>query len=502
LVHDLVILVRGTAFRRKSVPKTRRIIRSSEVQVRAARHDKAAGSDLGLTPDAQWSAVDVRFHLAPQIRRPVDTLRRQHASIAPGSVTLALLSAVQGVLEDASQRYQADAAGAVNVAPVIADIQLVNQMVTSEETLIRPLVDGQVKRITLGRIDGRRVDLTRKDLAISDRVVLDAVQAESAVVGVPTSRIAEQAVGSLGRTRAARAVPNQSGSDIPFVQSVVNYLTVSVPAQIIQGGTLARTVFTAALGGPTTPPGAIVYAGITQLTYVIANAVESGAKSIITSNTDLQVSQQSQAAQFLIDSYSGQAGGEVLDEIQKLRNAVSALRQILDRLTSSSSDLENQLNPSNPSSVDSKIDQYEANQHRPPPPSVLGTYNGIYNDVAVSYDSQGDENTVYPRGQLTITITSDSNPGGYGQIGGYMTLGNYEGIDYSGDLSGYINTTYNSTDNTEIDMTSGNVTVRLLGIYNAGTIALDDIDVNIPDQNGSGYDGGSIGGNQPFKVAK
>ena len=134
-------------------------------------------------------------------------------------------------------------------------------------------------------------------------------------------------------------------------------------------------------------------------------------------------------------------------------------------------------------------------------PPIVGVYSGTYNDVALDWESQDQVTIVYPSGPITIAIVS-ADPSGSGEISGTLTMGDYEGMTISGQFTGSIDLSTTPPGETEIDLTSGNITVELLGTYDAGNITFDTLDVTIQNQDGQGDDGGSVPGSQPFIVTK
>jgi hypothetical protein len=230
-------------------------------------------------------------------------------------VVLAFDNALVGVLNNAMASFDgvgSGAGGRVDVQPVIADITALIQNIDSQEALVQKARARSGGQVLLGVINGKKSFLNQKALTKIDQTVFQAMQDEEGADDVATSH----SVGPF--TLHARASVE---SDIPYVQSAVNAIAEWAPSKIIEGGTAARNGFTAALGGAATPQGAVAYVAITQITFALANGVESGSKQIFTSDPSLRVGSENLAAVFLADSYTGGSASRILNSYQQAKRA-------------------------------------------------------------------------------------------------------------------------------------------------------------------------------------
>lgn len=238
------------------------------------------------------------------------------------------------------------------------------------------------------------------------------------------------------------------------LRDLVDWITVSAPAQIIQGGKFARDKLAAFVGGPTTPTGSVVFVAATQLTFSLADFVEAGSKSIIANNTSIQVSQQSQAAQFLLDTYTDGKASEILKEYQQVKGSLKSLDSAIDQLSQAFDDLGNLLNPANPNSTVGTIDRDEGATPTPTPtptpaptPTPSPTATPLSGTFTGTYSSSFLDATNAP---MTLIIPPGLTSQG-GDVTGTVIL-DFEGFDWkfnidlsdhSGDYAGNGDYDYN-----------------------------------------------------------
>ena len=343
-------------------------------------------TSAGGTAAAWWASLDARGVAPIQARAQVsgDSVPTvnpgiSHQSSPPGTVTTAYISAMEKVLDDAIRTYQrvGAASGArARVGNIIRNVEFLRQQLFSQKALIQPLMAGKVGRVVVAHIRGRDAILDRNALAFSDRAILAALAV--------TSRT--RFPNSYGIASVRRGPIEVAATDpttyIPGLSQVVTDVTVNDPAAIISAGTTLRNSLTAGLGGKSSPLGAVAYLGVTLVVDGMAAAVESTSKTLAES-VGIQVSQQNQAAKFLLDSGTFGFAGEIYKEIQKAEDAVQkattaeiTFDNLVNRISGELTTLGTELNPERPGSDIRQVDGVVDSEPPPyvPPPYVPPPY--------------------------------------------------------------------------------------------------------------------------------